>query len=683
MPDASGFRLLHISDLHFGRKRKSSTSPEKESTHFFAKDGVPAPVELAVLLTKGPPPDLLVVSGDTAWSGCAEDYRYALRFFKKVRKRWPGVPIAIAPGNHDVDRKAPDGQRQARYVSFLKAVYGAHFASVFPLFRKKPTNRNYLVGFHQVEKEEARVDLVTVNSAANLEKKDTPVLVDRGALDEVRTRMRASPPTALRVFVLHHHLLPFVEPDYSDTVDKTTPEGEADPTIVANSAELQRWLNKNQFHIVLHGHKHRPHGRHDSLWESRNSDGRRLFIIGAGSAGVAKSHRAGGADPLSVNEITALPSADGRWQVDVRVMRLSDSYESFDEQLLAYNGAVGPKANTVHLFHAVDTAQCHALIQRRCPPDAMVTNFISVVERATYVHPLTVSLNGRTATESDVVRSYRALHPEVADDGDFDLTRINEGIRQHGIFRFEHGRRLFGEVQAGGRAIRPLEMTAKSLAQQGSSHAYMGLYRAEIDGAEQPAEPLPCLVGIQFVPRDQFIDVVATFRKVELSFWWAVNSYELCRLLAWAAERDPEKRTAGRITFFAALAQWKTKTEVALTPALDMASVEDLIPLVSAAVHGEDAAAKRLGELLAEKRTYTDEKNLDDRGLARLHSVAVGLSRAKLPRLKRLTESLERALKVVRAAVHMPSEKRQEQAEAAAEFLRSAERAILRRRFDT
>jgi 3',5'-cyclic AMP phosphodiesterase CpdA len=662
-------RILHISDLHFGRTTTGSA-------HMFHAGGVPTPEYLAKLLLKAQAPDLVVISGDIGWSGVEEDYSYAETFVNTLRTTWPNVPLAIAPGNHDVNWKAEPGKHQQPYLEFLQRVYGSSFHDVYPFVSARPGDRNYVVGIQNVETPTTSATVVTVNSAARQETAGKPVYVDSDVLGAIRDRLGAGSPSRLRIFVLHHHLLPFIEPNYGDTID-TLALPETDPTIVANSAEIQKWLEKTGFHVVLHGHKHRPHGRRDTLWSSSSSSGRRLFIIGAGSAGVMKRERAGGEDPLSVNNILALPSAEETWHVSVSVTRLSEDRSSItEEEEFRYRGAVGPRSGRVRHFHAEDTATCHRLIRDDCPPDALLMNFISVVDSSEYVHPPTALRNGEPASEEDVRQSYLTLHPEVNAVGTFDMSNIDDSPPPRDAFRFEHGRRLFDKVQAGPDAlVRPFDRAIDSIG-AGASHAYVGLYRPAIDAAKQPREPLPCLVGLQFVPDGLFLDAVATFRKLELSFWWPVNMYEVAQLLQLAAKRDPEKRRPRRITFFAALAQWKTRTEVAVTPEIDRLTTSELVPLALRAAQRDDAACGRLASLLLEKQKFTDEKNLDDGGLERLFDVTTGVANSGITTLAEFIAALRAALETIRTAVRLPNPDRQEFADRALQALSTAAAAI-------
>ncbi|HVR41789.1 MAG TPA: hypothetical protein VMU84_22010, partial [Thermoanaerobaculia bacterium] len=255
-------------------------------------------------------------------------------------------------------------------------------------------------------------------------------------------------------------------------------------------------------------------------------------------------------------------------------------------------------------------------------------------------------------------------------------SNIDDSPPPRDAFRFEHGRRMFERVQAGSDAlVRPFDRAIDGLI-AGASHAYVGLYRASIDSAQQPREPLPCLVGLQFIPEGAFLDAVATFRKLELSFWWPVNMYEVAQLLQLAAKRDKEKRQPRRITFFAALAQWKTRTEVAITPEIDRLTTSELLPLVLRGAQGDSASCDRIASLLLEKQKFTDEKNLDDSGLERLFEIATGVGNSGVTTLVDFIVALRTALETIRTAVRMSNPDRQDYAERALQMLNTSAAAI-------
>jgi len=77
------FAVAHVSDTHFGNETQD---PSGRTT-----------AVMDHLLAMDPRPDVLVVSGDIADHGLAEEYVGARAWLD----RWPGE-VAVCPGNHDV-----------------------------------------------------------------------------------------------------------------------------------------------------------------------------------------------------------------------------------------------------------------------------------------------------------------------------------------------------------------------------------------------------------------------------------------------------------------------------------------------------------------------------------------------------------------------------------------------------
>jgi hypothetical protein len=187
---------------------------------------------------------------------------------------------------------------------------------------------------------------------------------------------------------------------------------------------------------------------------------------------------------------------------------------------------------------------------------------------------------------------------------------------------------------------------------------------------------MPGLVGIQFVPDGQFLDTVATFRKIELSYWWVVNMYEMGELLRWAAQFNPKLRLQPRrITFLAAMAEWKTEPEAAFITRLDAKPLDELAALVSTLPR--DARAKQeLVDLLREKRTHTHDNNLDASGLHVLAQLLKGLlpttgKRAKGP-FTLLASKLTESASLIRAAMEQQAGLRHSEAQKASRALDEA-----------
>jgi 3',5'-cyclic AMP phosphodiesterase CpdA len=150
-------RLLHLSDLHFGAGRD-------------------AEIELGVkALVERVEPELIVVSGDVTHRAKRRQHEDAARFLRSL-----GPPLLAVPGNHDI----PWSLRR------LTGPFG-EFERVWqttePLFQSET------------------LQVVGLNSARPWRHQSGGIRSSQ--LDRARELFAGSPPEALRVVVLHHHLI--------------------------------------------------------------------------------------------------------------------------------------------------------------------------------------------------------------------------------------------------------------------------------------------------------------------------------------------------------------------------------------------------------------------------------------------------------------------------------------------
>jgi hypothetical protein len=137
---------------------------------------------------------------------------------------------------------------------------------------------------------------------------------------------------------------------------------------------------------------------------------------------------------------------------------------------------------------------------------------------------------------------------------------------------------------------------------------------------------MPALMGVQFVPRDGRLDLVFTFRNLELSFWWVVNMYEAVELLGWAVGRLAARSNSarwqpGRITFFSAVASWEPDPRPPMRAGLDSMALGELVRLATQGARGRAGIAT----LLEEKASLTTVSNLEPDALLQLAEVMDGL----------------------------------------------------------
>jgi predicted MPP superfamily phosphohydrolase len=94
-------RIAHLSDLH------AVAGPEKDS--FGQERVVKALLKSLDELSGSTPPDLIVFSGDLSTNGTESALAQGRRLLlEPLADRFGGVPILLAPGNHDVDRSRVD-----------------------------------------------------------------------------------------------------------------------------------------------------------------------------------------------------------------------------------------------------------------------------------------------------------------------------------------------------------------------------------------------------------------------------------------------------------------------------------------------------------------------------------------------------------------------------------------------
>jgi hypothetical protein len=615
----------------------ASADGERQSAHYFTRedDGKPSPEVLANILQQdlmNEPPSLIVCSGDVGWSGAAEDYEYATTFFSALRKWWPLAAFVVAAGNHDVSFDAKNSaDRQDEFIRLLRVLHGQDFTHRYPyldLTDHGLSKRQRLIDFLHID-DQALV--VAVNSAAYMNdtaNKGFPVFVGPGELRLIADRVASLniPQGLMRIFVVHHHLFPFATPAWQDVVDASKVPDRADLDIVANSAKFQAWLAENQFELVLHGHKHLSHSRDDTLRRKRDPDGCRLVVVGAGSAGVGRHHRV---EALTYNVIDAEQIGTARWSLSVDTREISeDQAVHAAAPYYRYDSEIGPTmVPRPSIFSAERMDSCHHAIEKESQRSRRFLNFVSVVESHEYVHPQTARIGSTFANKDDVERSFRALHPEWQEQGGWDKTsQVDPALQDLAApYQFQHGPRLFGVLGRSGlqfRGVRdvstlqPIRHAVASL-DYSDTRAYIGLYNAEID-LTSDRQPLPGLMSVQFVPDGDFLDIVATFRKLELSFWWVVNMYEMGALLRWAAQHETKRRHPRRITFFAPIAEWKENPEVARHAMIDTLPLNELTKLVLLADRGQQAGLEALSELLRDKMAWTSEVNINQSGLERL-----------------------------------------------------------------
>ena len=201
--------IAHLSDLHVG------------DPHF-----VPDLLERAISEINEAKPDLVVCSGDLTTFGFKEEYVRARRYLDRIECD----AMVVVPGNHD--------SRNVGYV---------HFETLFG-------ERSSVL----------RKDGVTVVAIDSTEPDLDHGQIGRGRYRWIEEQFAAEP-SDLRVFVLHHHLLPI-------------PGTGRERNVVYDAGDALECLLRAGVHLVLSGHKHVPYA-----WKLEE-----LYVVNTGTVSTLR-----------------------------------------------------------------------------------------------------------------------------------------------------------------------------------------------------------------------------------------------------------------------------------------------------------------------------------------------------------------------------------------------------------
>ncbi len=151
-------RILHLSDLHMGKREEPELGPA-----------------LAALVAELAP-ELVVASGDLTHRGRRDQHERAHAFLAAL-----GPPVLAVPGNHDIPYTFP-----------------ARFTSPWAEFER-------LWGTAEPVHSSPALHVVGLNSVRPWRHQSGGLSAE--ALERAAARLREAPEGALRVAVLHHHLL--------------------------------------------------------------------------------------------------------------------------------------------------------------------------------------------------------------------------------------------------------------------------------------------------------------------------------------------------------------------------------------------------------------------------------------------------------------------------------------------
>ncbi|UCH96353.1 MAG: SUMF1/EgtB/PvdO family nonheme iron enzyme, partial [Candidatus Aminicenantes bacterium] len=248
----SDIKILHLSDIHFKKKID-------EDNQTFRQQVQKALIQAIETLAKEKEvPDVVVVTGDIAFSGKKHEYNEAWEYFEKLKTVLPTTPFLAVPGNHDVDRdqaskllsmhgiveegkidKLLESKKEIK--NFINVKFNAFLdfcqrlnPGLYETKKHKPEEDETDVDYLWVKNiEEKKVSFLCLNSAWASEKKEERFKIALGYPQVIAALGKSTQPH--RVILMHH-------PPFNWLEEK----------------DAQKWSGEvfNQCGLILHGHIH-------------------------------------------------------------------------------------------------------------------------------------------------------------------------------------------------------------------------------------------------------------------------------------------------------------------------------------------------------------------------------------------------------------------------------------------
>ncbi|HEY3571201.1 MAG TPA: metallophosphoesterase [Thermoanaerobaculia bacterium] len=284
--------IVHLSDIHFGARAG------KDMHRFFdGEDSRRLSLQLIEELS-GPRSRIrdqvarthLVVSGDLVYTGTDAEYRQVLECLNELCE---GIKLSkervhIVPGNHDINWTLSNNdpaQRFEPFLKFLKDFFGEELlAAKFPRLGKLEYGSHPAAHVILSISADERLGLTVLglNSCVFETSQDHFGFVGQRQLDIARDLLDSVALPGIRVAIIHHHLHPYPELLKA----RTAADAWLDLSIIRDSGNVERWLEKHGFDVVLHGHKHKPQLRETRVraaFSPQQAEPRPLIVCGAGS----------------------------------------------------------------------------------------------------------------------------------------------------------------------------------------------------------------------------------------------------------------------------------------------------------------------------------------------------------------------------------------------------------------
>jgi len=551
--------------------------------------------------------DGVIVSGDATHQGAAGS---SLRDLLTKELKIEPAKIIVVPGNHDVICKTPPSDK-SRYERFIDAwrtpepcvtplldgiettIDGALQGGTFKHLLRDPENRWVVIPINssnwcQINRSASKLLMAHLSELKSKGVKEKGEIAkeieDFLAADVARVSpdqlagleriLSDVPPQALRIAVLHHHLLPV------STDEEIKPFAD-----IVNLGLLRQFLRQHNIRVVVHGHKHRSQLYYDHIYDERGdkTNAHRVLVV---SGGTLMSNSIENNEPFRLIEFNDLPHAPicdvsrvPLKKVGVDWAPLPKISKRIWEPDETHNGPISIFGSDVSDVYA----RAKQLVSAEGKHRPLICTLNLPQDKVKPKHLIPV----------DYALQYMGAEPEqrleqMVDWWQLPSSRIEKRIP------FIHGTRLRNY----GGSFDQLDNVVQALSDNpGTSKAIAVLIDPIRDLAMKPPSGFASFCLVQFCGRvnENLLDCIGYYRAQEFLQWWPVNIAELRHMQAYVAERvNMGLGTVTTVTGDARVAaDIRTPTQVAV-PLIDqwLDTHPERIPMMSRAVAGCQATTK-------------------------------------------------------------------------------------------
>lgn len=537
--------------------------------------------------------DAIVVSGDLTNYGKEDGYAAFDALLQLLSSSLPNERIVVVPGNHDVDWGARPSTNE-RYRHWLRYVREKGFVTPLlngvdyndngELLPDHPNRRPVLVGedfvlvalnssnFCGVLEGASHFDWdaamrfkvvkrAAMRTAITALRQHDVARISSEQIRALRTWIEDNQPDLLerdadprvRIAVLHHHLLPVSADEEIKTFES-----------IVDLGITRMFLRDFGFHVVLHGHKHRPGAYFDYPADPQHPlrpGQRRMLVLAA--PGLFRhgelAFRILDVRPRARNPRGSRPYVGSAPLIDVRDVRGLRPSETFASDAPAtievWRSDMERAPEPFTAIYGETREDVYERLQsafENISPGAEIANLLCVVRSPKDADENTVPSGYPAVAEVDEESWFRSLV-------DWWQAPSSHALGQSGATAFNHGQRIYG--RRWGLEFDAVQRAADLLHEKHDTTRSIAVLVDPCDEAGHPEIEFPAFVLVQLrlvvVDRRIRLDCLGYFRKHDIRHWWPVNVAELTRMQNQALRRLRRLGThaeRGHVITFAAAA---------------------------------------------------------------------------------------------------------------------------------